>query len=88
MNRKKIATTSKQTQLLAVTIVAASIVAAAMIIGINNSQNLQKAMAQEVDYPSGINTTAAKEEANEYKTIAANSSSTTESVNQLTKNSG
>ena len=37
---------------MAVAIIAASVVAAAMIIGINNSQNLQKVMAQEV-YPSG-----------------------------------
>jgi Mg2+/citrate symporter len=33
---------------MAVAIIAASVVAAAMIIGINSSQNLQKAMAQEV----------------------------------------
>ena len=47
-------------------ILAASIVAAAMIIGINNGQNLQKAMAQEV-YPSEKTTTAT---ANEYKTAS------------------
>ena len=57
MNRKKI-TTSKQAQLTAVAIIAASVlVVAAMIIGINNGQNLQKVMAQEV-YPSGKNTAA------------------------------
>ena len=55
---------------MAVVIIAASVVAAAMIIGINNSQNLQKVMAQEV-YPVGKNTT---ETANEYKTASASSS--------------
>ena len=69
MNQKKI-TTSKQTQLMAVAIIAASVVAASMIIGINNSQNLQKVMAQEV-YPFGKNTT---ETANEYNTASASSS--------------
>ena len=59
MNRKKI-TTSKQTQLMAVAIIAASVIAAAMIVGINNSQNLQKVMAQEV-YPSGTSITTATE---------------------------
>ena len=79
MNRKKIiSTTSKQTQLMAVAIIAASVIVAAMIVGINNnSQNLQKVMAQEV-YQSGTSKT---ETANEYKTAAAaaaaaNSSST------------
>jgi plastocyanin len=72
MNRKKIITTSKQTQLMAVAIIATSIIAAAMIIGINNSQNLQKVMAQEV-YPSGKNTAATS---NEYKTALVASSST------------
>ena len=49
MNQKKYtARTSKQTQLIAVAIIAASVVTAAMIIGTNNGQNLQKAMAQEV----------------------------------------
>jgi plastocyanin len=58
MNQKKIiTTTSKQKQLVTVAIIATSVVAAAMIIGINNSQNLQKVMAQEV-YPSGKNTAA------------------------------
>ena len=52
MNRKKITSTSKQTQLMAVVFIAASVSRAAMIIGINNSQNLQKVMAQEV-YPAG-----------------------------------
>src|SRR5919197_3997342 len=79
MNRKKITTTSKQTQLIAMAIIAAS-AAAAMIIGINNGQNLQKAIAQEV-YPPG-NSAAAKDEANEYKNAAAlvNSSGTTASA--------
>jgi plastocyanin len=83
MNPKKISaneTTSKQTQLMAVAIIAASVVAvaAAMIIGINNnSQNLQKVMAQEV-YPSGTSTTAST--TNQYKTVAANSSNTTAAV--------
>ena len=68
MNQKKI-TTSKQVQLIAVAVIAASIIvaSAAMISGINNSQNLQKAMAQEY-YPSGTNTTTTTETANEYKT--------------------
>jgi uncharacterized membrane protein YccF (DUF307 family) len=69
MNRKKI-TTSKQAQLMAVAIIATSVVAAVMIIGINNSQNLQRVMAQEV-YPSGKNTATS----NEYKTASAASSS-------------
>jgi plastocyanin len=69
MNQKKI-TISKQVQLIAVAVIAASIIvaSAAMISGINNSQNLQKAMAQEY-YPSGTNTTTTTiETANEYKT--------------------
>ena len=71
MNQKKYtARTSKQTQLIAVAIIAASVVTAAMVIGITNSQNLQKAMAQ------GSNAVA-KEEANEYKNTAAVSSSST-----------
>jgi plastocyanin len=83
MNRKKIiTTTSKQTQLIAVAIMAASIVTAAMIIGINNSQNLQKAMAQEV-YPSGRSST---ETANEYKTTAAASNTTTAAVKAVNPN--
>ena len=49
-NESKKITYSKQTQLMAVTIIAASIVEA-MIIGINNSQNLQKAMVQELYQP-------------------------------------
>src|ERR671930_318738 len=48
MNQKKITATSKQTQLIAVTIIAALAVTATTIIGINNGQQLQKAMAQEV----------------------------------------
>jgi hypothetical protein len=70
MNRKKIITTSKQTQLIAVAIIATSVVAAAMIIGINNGQNLQKVMAQEVYLP-GTSKTTATETTNEYKTAAA-----------------
>jgi len=70
MNRKKIIT-SKQTQLMAVAIVAASLITAAMIVGINNGQNLQKVMAQEV-YPSGTSKT---ETANEYKTTSASTAS-------------
>jgi hypothetical protein len=73
MNRKKI-TTSKQAQLMAVAIIAASvIVAAAMIIGINNGQNLPKVMARVV-YPRGTGTTATT---NVFKTASASSSSTT-----------
>ena len=49
MNRKKIIN-SKQPQLMAVVFIAASLVTA-MMIGINNSQNLQKAMAEE-GYPA------------------------------------
>jgi plastocyanin len=77
MNRKKIIT-SKQTQLMAVTIIAASVITAVMIVGINNNQNLQKVMAQEV-YPSGTSKTTATETSNGYKTAAsaANSSTTT-----------
>ena len=80
MNQKKYtATTSKQTQLIAVAIIAASVVTAAMIIGINNSQNLQKAMAQG-------SSTVAKEEATEYKnTAAVSSSSTTASASAAVK---
>jgi plastocyanin len=72
MNRKKI-TTSKQAQLMAVAIIAASVVAAAMIIGINNGQNLPKVMARVV-YPRGTGTTATT---NVFKTASASSSSTT-----------
>ena len=74
MNQKKI-TTSKQAQLMAVAVIAASIiVAASMISGINNSQNLQKAMAQEY-HPSGTTTTTTTTEtANEYKTASVGSS--------------
>jgi len=71
MNQKKI-TTSKQKQLVTVAIIATSVVAAAMIVGINNSQNLQKVMAQEV-YPSGKNT-------------AASSSTTTAAVKAVSPN--
>jgi plastocyanin len=74
MNQKKI-TTSKQAQLMAVAVIAASIiVVASMISGINNSQNLQKAMAQEY-HPSGTTTTTTTTEtANEYKTASVGSS--------------
>jgi plastocyanin len=75
MNRKKIIN-SKQSQLMAVTFMAASVVAV-MIIGINNSQNLQKAMAQEF-YQPGTSTTT--EATNEYKTASASSSSMTGAV--------
>lgn len=71
MNQKKI-TTSKQAQLMTVAIIAASIVVAVMISGINISQNLQKAMAQEF-YPS--ETIATTETVNEYNTASAVSSS-------------
>jgi plastocyanin len=84
MNQKKMITkTSKQAQLTAVAIIAASvIVVAAMIIGINNGQNLQKVMAQEV-YPSGTSTTATT---NEYKTVAASSSTTAAAVKVVNTN--
>jgi plastocyanin len=84
MNQKKIiTTTSKQAQLTAVAIIAASvIVVAAMIVGINNGQNLQKVMAQEV-YPSGTSTTATT---NEYKTVAASSSTTAAAVKVVNTN--
>ena len=72
MNRKKI-TTSKQTQIMAVAIIATSVIAAAMIVGINNGQNLQKVMAQEV-YPPGTSKTTATETSNEYKTALATNS--------------
>src|SRR5215208_3240539 len=70
MNRKKI-TNSIQPRLMAVVFIAASLVTA-MMIGINNSQNLQKAMAED-DYPPETSITT--ETANEYKTASANSSS-------------
>ena len=55
MNQKKIATTSKQSQVYqAVAIIIASTLLAAMLIVFNNSQNIQKATAQEI-YPSGNN---------------------------------
>jgi hypothetical protein len=56
MNQNKISTkTTKQTQLIAVAIIAASTLTAAMIIGI--SQNIQKAIAQQVN-PSGNSSVA------------------------------
>jgi hypothetical protein len=75
MSQKKI--TAKRIQLMAVTIIAASVVTVATIIGISNGQNIQKAMAQ------GSNSIT-KEEANEYKnTAAVSSSSTTASASEL-----
>ena len=71
INRKKIIN-PKQPQLMAVVFIAASLVTA-MMIGINNSQNLQKAMAEE-GYPAVTSITT--ETANEYnKTASASSSS-------------
>ena len=71
MNRKKIIN-PKQPQLMAVVFIAASLVTA-MMIGINNSQNLQKAMGEE-GYPAVTSITT--ETANEYnKTASASSSS-------------
>ena len=82
MNQKKI-TTSKQKQLVTVAIIATSVVAAAMIVGINNNgQNLQKVMAQEV-YPHRTSKTETAKTSNEYKTAAAaaaSSSSTNAAV--------
>ncbi len=69
MNQKKIIT-SKKAQLMAVAVIAASIVVASMISGINNSQNIQKVMAEEF-YPSG--TTTSTETTSEYKTLSADS---------------
>ena len=71
INRKKIIN-PKQPQLMAVVFIAASLVTA-MMIGINNSQNLQKVMAEE-GYPAVTSITT--ETANEYnKTASASSSS-------------
>ena len=88
MNRKKIiSTTSKQTQLMAVAIIAASVIVAAMIVSINNNgQNLQKVMAQEV-YPSGTSKTETAKTSNEYKTApaAASSSSTNAAATTVVK---
>jgi plastocyanin len=82
MNQKKI-TTSKQAQLMAVVaLMAASIVVAVMISDINNSQNIQKAMAQEF-YPS--ETIATTETVNEYKTASAGSSSSSNSIGATVK---
>ena len=67
-NQKKI-TTSKQTQIIVVAILAASIIAAAITGGISTGQNLQKAMAQEVYTPQ---TGSSATEANEYKTAMSN----------------
>jgi plastocyanin len=55
-----------------------------MIIAINNSQNLQKVMAQEVDYPPRISTTAAQV-TNEHNSAAANSSSDTSTTASVVK---
>jgi plastocyanin len=76
MNQKKIIT-SKKAQLMAVAVIAASIVVATMISGINNSQNIQKAIAEEF-YPSG--TTTITEIKNEYKTESADSNNSTEAT--------
>ena len=63
INQKKIIT-SKQAQLLAVAVIAVSTIAmTALLSNINNSQYLQKAMAEKF-YPSGMNTTT--ETAKEY----------------------
>jgi len=80
MNRKKI-TTSKQAQLMVVAIIAASVITAAMIVGINNGQNLQKVRAQEV-YPSGSSTAAT----NEYKTAAASNTAAAAVVKAVNPN--
>src|SRR5690349_15161965 len=58
MNQKKI--TAKQTQLIAVAIIAASVITAAMIIGANNGQNLQKVMAQGSNSSTTASSTAVK----------------------------
>jgi plastocyanin len=76
MNQKKIIT-SKKAQLMAVAVIAASIVVATMISGINNSQNIQKAIAEEF-YPSG--TTTITEIKSEYKTESADSNNSTEAT--------
>ena len=81
MNPKKIID-SKQAQLMTVIIIAASAVGA-MIIGINHSQNLQKAMAQEV-YQSAKSTTT--ETPNEYKASSADSSMTGAAVKVVNPN--
>ena len=81
MNQKKIID-SKQAQLMTVIIIAASVVGA-MIIGINHSQNLQKAMAQEV-YQSAKSTTT--ETPNEYKASSADSSMTGAAVKVVNPN--
>lgn len=75
MNRKKIIN-SKQPQSLAVVYIAVSLVTA-MMIGINNSQNLQKAMAEEVYSPGTSITT---ETANEYNNTVSASSSNSSSM--------
>jgi plastocyanin len=82
MNRKKITTTSKQAQLMAVAIIAASVIVAAMIIGINNGQNLPKVMARVV-YPRGTGTTATT---NVFKTASASSSTTAAAVKVVNTN--
>jgi plastocyanin len=76
MNQKKIIT-SKKAHLMAVAVIAASIVVAAMISGINNSQNIQKIMAEEF-YPSG--TTTSTETTSEYKTLSADSINSKEAI--------
>jgi hypothetical protein len=77
MNQKKIIN-SKQPQSLAAVYIVVSLVTA-MMIGINNSQNLQKAMAEEV-YSPGTNITT--ETADEYNnTASANSGVEVKAVN-------
>jgi plastocyanin len=76
MNQKKIIT-SKTAQLMAVAVIAASIVVTTMISGINNSQNIQKAMAEEF-YPSG--TTNITETTSDYKTESPGSNNSTEAT--------
>ena len=86
MNRKKITTatrTSKQTRLMAVAIIAASVITAAMIVGINNGQNIQKVMAQEEVYPSGKSKTTATETSDEYKTAASTANSDTNAAAEV-----
>jgi plastocyanin len=71
LNQKKISTNSKQTQIIAVAIIAASVLTAAVMInGISFIQNIPKAMAQDI-YPSGNNTAA---KAREYNKTEAKSS--------------
>ena len=70
---------------MAVAIIAASVIAAAMIVGINNGQNLQKVMAQEV-YPSGTSKTTATETTNGTRLQAANSGRLAAAVKAVSPN--